>query len=1107
MKNLYTLGIHLRLMRLCPTFPKLFWMKISFIILSVLFTGLQLTMAYNSHGQSLKDVKVRLEVSDEELPEIFKIIESQTSFHFAFNPVVAAKYKASLERSLITVEEALQKVLKDTPLKYNLIGDKILITKDLSNSTMKPLSVLPISFLGRKILSDKFALDISGTVIDEKGNILIGVNILVKGTNKGTASDYDGKFTLEDVDEQATLVITYVGYQRQEVTVKGKSNLTIIMQEDTQMLDEVVVVGYSSKRQSELSSAVNVISEKELMDVTSTNVSSMLQGKAPGLVVSNSSGDPTASPSINIRGSSSISANSNPLIVVDGIIGGNVNPNDVESVTILKDAAATGLYGSRAANGVIIITTKSGKAGKTKINVNSNVGFNTASSGNFNVMNTAQLYAYEKSFYPTDRFESEIPQSVLSQNTDWIDLAFRKGLTQNHTATVSGGSEKTRFYVSGNFYNEEGTLQKNFNRKYNLRSNITHSLNDKMSLDLKINTEYLQQEREPSGLNGALYGAFLNIPWDNPYDVDGNLRRGTEGNWFGREQENFLHGWQYNFNSSKGLSFNGDVNYRYNILPNLEFSSYNRAAMGNLSTQVYEDIRSKAGKGNGRLRELSNSNLGLITSNRLRFFQSFGKSDFTVLGVVEGEKNQSDFGSIQVDGLAPGLHVLDAASTVLNSDGNKYENSFLKALAQVDYGFDGRYFLVGALINESSSRFGSNNRSATFYTLGSSWILSNESFMKDQSLLDLLKLRVSYGVTGNANIGNYQSLGLYSYSTQYAGNSGSIPSQIPNDDLTWEKVNTLNLGLDMDILKRFSINLDVYRKESDGLLLNQELPFTSGFSSVTRNIGSIVNKGVEINLHSNNIDRVFKWTTSFNIAFNKSEVLQLNEGKDIIQGNQIIEEGEQLYTWYMRNWSGVDPSNGDPLWEVVNESGNMSTTNNYSQATLQKVGSANPDFTGGMINTFSYKNITLSGFFNFVYGNMVYHNSRVLFDSDGAYYTFNSMVLADGWSRWEKEGDIATHPKPVFGGNKNSRQTSSRFLEDGSYLRLRNITLSYRLPQNLIQQAKIAGLSLFLSGDNLITFTEFSGMDPEVALGAGGSTSSLKYPISKKILFGINITL
>src|SRR5690606_7366406 len=225
-----------------------------------------------------------------------------------------------------------------------------------------------------------------------------------------------------------------------------------------------------------------------------------------------------------------------------------------------------------------------------------------------------------KSFYPTDRFESEIPQSVLSQNTDWIDLAFRKGLTQIHTATVSGGSDRTQFYVSGNFYYEEGTLQKNHNRKYNLRSNITHSLNNKMSLDLKINTEYLQQEREPSGLNGALYGAYLNIPWDNPYDADGNLRRGTEGDWFGREQENFLHGWQYNFNSSNGLNFNGDVNYKYNILPNLEFSSYNRAALGNLFTQVYEDIRSKAGKGNGRLRESSTSNLGLITSNRLRFF-------------------------------------------------------------------------------------------------------------------------------------------------------------------------------------------------------------------------------------------------------------------------------------------------------------------------------------------------------------------------------------------------------------------------------------------------------------------------------------------------------
>ncbi|WP_236975199.1 TonB-dependent receptor [Membranihabitans maritimus] len=1076
-------------------------MKLSILAFFSTFFVIQANTGYS------QKMKISLNLNDATVERLLEQIESHSEFRFVYKiKDVDLTRTVSVRVENEFIDEILNQVFADTHTGYEIIDRQIfLVAKKRVHREKK------IDFLNRGDRFQRFAKivpdTLSGIIKDVSGEPLIGVNIRVKGTNKGSATDFEGRFGMVDVEDDAILVVSYIGYRTLEVPVGGQKFITVFLQSDVETLDELVVVGYSAKKQSELSSAVNVISNKDLMDVTSNSVSSMLQGKAPGLVVSNGSGDPTATSSINIRGSSSISANSNPLIVVDGIIGGSVNPSDVESVTVLKDAAATGLYGSRAANGVIIITTKSGQAGKTTIRVNSSVGFNHATGGNFEVMNTAQLYAYEQSFYPADRFAEEIPSSVLSQHTDWLDLAFRKGLTQNYVATVSGGSEKTQFYVSGNFYSEEGTLQKNFNDKYNLRSNITHQMNEKMSLDLRINAAYIEQEREPSGLNGALYGAYLNIPWDNPYSEDGQLRRGTEGNWFGREQENFLHGWQYNFNSSNGLNLNGDLNYRYSILQNLEFSSYNRVSFSDLSTQIYEDIRSKAGKGNGRLREESGFSRGLITSNRLRYFRSVGQNDFTVLGVLEGEKNYSENGSIQVDGLAPGLHVLDAASTVLNSGGNVYENAFRKALTQVDYSFSSKYFLVGAFINESSSRFGSNNRSANFFTLGTSWILSNESFMSNQSLFDFLKLRVSYGITGNANIGNYQSLGLYSYSTQYAGNSGSIPSQIPNQDLTWEKVKTFNVGVDMDIIKRISVNLDFYRKESDGLLLNVELPFTSGFSSVTRNIGSILNKGIELNILSKNIDREIKWTTNFNIAFNKSEVLELNEDNNIIQGNQIVEEGEELYTWYMRKWAGVDPQNGDPLWEVVNENGSTSTTNVYSEGTLQKAGDANPDFTGGIINTFTYKNVSLSGFFNFTYGNLVYHSSRALFDSDGAYYTFNNMVLADGWSRWEQAGDNATHPKPVFGGNKNSNQTSSRYLEDGSYIRLRNITLTYRLPQEITRRAGLADLNFFVSGDNLVTLTDFSGMDPEVALGAGGSSSSLKYPISKKILFGINITL
>lgn len=968
-----------------------------------------------------------------------------------------------------------------------------------------------ISFAEKSNVKRQAEIVVAGKVSDRTGQALIGVSVKVKGTGIGASTDGKGEYSLTLPDGKGTLVFTYIGYVTQEISVNNRTSINVSLVEDSKSLDEVVVVGYSSKQLSHLSSSVAVVSGAELNDVTSDDVTGLLQGKAAGVIVSNSSGDPNAGSNIIIRGSSSINAGAGPLYVVDGIIGGNANPKDIEAVTILKDAAATGLYGSRAANGVIIITTKSGKAGKTKINFSSTVGLNNATAGNFAVMNSQQLYDYTKSFYPANRFDNEIPVSVLSQNTNWHDLAFRTGLNQNYGIGISGGSEKTQFYVAGSYYNEEGTLKFNSNERYNFRTNITHNINDKLKLNVRFNARFNNQESDPSGLDGALYGSYNNMPWDNPYNQDGSINRGTEGKWYGREQENFLHGWQYNANGTHGTGLDGDINLDYSIIPNLSFASYNRVGYTNSHNELFNDIRSKSGKGLGRLSNGSNYGLSLITSNRLRYGRNFGKHTIDALAVAEAEKNHMSFNTVLGEGLAPGLHVINTASRILNATGGIGENAFSKGLIQLDYNFDNRYFAVGSFINESSSRFGANNRSANFYTLGTSWILSNENFMKNRTKIDLLKIRASYGLTGNANIGNYQSLGLYSFATQYDSNSGSFPSQMANNDLAWEKAESWNLGLDVGMFNRISLNLDIYDKTTQGLLLNVEQPYTTGFGSVIKNVGSIQNRGLEINLTTDNLKGKFKWETNFNMAFNRSKVLVLDKGKDIRQGNLIISEGEELYTWNMRKWVGVDPVNGDPLWELVSTDPNgnrtVTTTNSYSIATQQNVGSANPNFTGGMSNTFSFKGFSLFAFFNFVSGNQVYHSSRALFDSDGAYYTYNSMVLADDWNRWQKAGDIATHPKPVFGGSKNSNKTSSRYLEDGSYARLRNVTFSYDVPAAFVNKFHVDNAKFFVSGDNLITLTKFSGMDPEVALGPGGGTSSVKYPISRKVLFGINIGL
>ena len=996
----------------------------------------------------------------------------------------------------------------------------------LSHSVLKKLiTQLKIAFIivvvsGANVFaadafSDLQQQGVTGRITDSQtGDPMPGVNVLVKGTTYGAISDIEGKYKLSIPDRNATLVFSFIGYVSQEVPVGGNLVVDVVLSAELTGLDEVIVVGYTSKQKSQISSSIAVVAPEKLRAVTSNSVSNLLQGQAAGVVVSSSSGDPNASTAVIIRGSSSINAGSSPLYVVDGIIGGTAKPQDVESVTILKDAAATGLYGSRAANGVIIITTKTGKSGKTQVNINATVGSNKPSFGKFRVMNAQEAYDYQQSFLPAAFFATYRPASLLEHDTNWRDLCYRTGITQSYGADVSGGNEKTQFYIAGSYYNEQGTVYHTNRLEYNFRANLSHKITDKLKVTVKFNVNTLGTETEASGNYGALRGSTGNMPWDYPYNEDGTIRKGTEIGWIGRENDNFLHGWQYNSDFTNGNGFDGDLNFDYNILKNLTFSSYNRVSYSNSKRERYYDVLAKAGKGMGELWNWFYNGNSMITSNRLKYDKAFGKSSVTAIAVFEGEKNLSDNNNMYGNGIASGLHVMDAAATIMKADGinpgNIGENAFYKGLVQVDYSFDNKYFLIGSFINEASSRFGANNRSANFFTLGSSWILSNESFMDNLPMFSELKIRASYGSTGNANISNYQALGLYSFSTQYNGIPGAVPSQLANPDLTWEKARTTDFGVDIGLYKRITFNFDWYDKTTDGLLLSVEKPYTSGYASFMDNVGSVRNRGVEFALNTKNFDGEFKWETGFNISFNKNKILKLAGGKDITSGNFRFREGEGLYTWWFQKWVGVDPANGNPLWEIITTDvdGNqtVSSTNAYATATMQLTGSALPEFTGGLTNNFTFKRFYLNTFANFTYGNMVYNS----LDTDGAYETNNERVLTSGETRWANPGDIATHPKPILGGNLNSNKPSSRFLEDGSYLRMRNITLGYDLPEKLLQPLNISAVRVFVSADNMFTFTKFKGMDPEVVVSPGAGTIGesgdwYKYPISKKLLFGINI--
>lgn len=986
---------------------------------------------------------------------------------------------------------------------------------------------------------------VSGKVVDNQNQPLIGLTVVVKNSTMGTTTNADGNYSIAAAPTDV-LVFSYIGYVTKEITVGNQSTINITMTTDAKSLDEVVVVGYSSRSQSELVSSVSVVSGTELRDVTSTNTATLLQGKASGVVVSSASGQPGEAPRVRIRGTGSITAGAEPLYVVDGVIGGTANPADIESITVLKDAAATGLYGSRAANGVIVITTRRGKAGKTQVSYNGTTGVSRRTTGNFEIMDGQQLFDYTSQLYQNDYTgkrnshiaelsktnpnptEADINAYLASRNfplsygdysrgvlpaqpgnTNWLDEAFRTGITNNHQLSVSGGSEKTRFYLSGNYFQEEGTVVNTSFEQTNFRANISHDINADLTVTARVNTQFSNRDNDPSG---ALYQSFINMPWDNPYNEDGTIRYvdANTGEWYGRDKSNFLFTSQYNYNKSRRQALDSDLKLEYRVTDWISFSTTNRYSVGNSRGESNNDSRTPGGKSvNGSLSNSYGYNNSFLTSNLLTTDRQFGLHKVRGILGAEYQANYNDGMSATGQGIFPGLEVLDAIAKPVLIGGSKSESKFMSGFVNLDYDYDGRYFTTVSFRRDGSSRFGHDKRFGNFYSIGGAWAISNEDFFQDlANTVHLLKLRSSYGITGNANIGDFAALDLYQFNVQYANQPGGFPRRLVNPDLTWEKAHTLDIGLEMGLLNRVNLSVDFYNRTNKAILQDVPLSSATGFYWQTQNIGSVRNRGIDLELSTQNLKGALVWETDFNLSFNRNKVLELYGGQPIEQGSQRIEVGEPIGSWYMRDWRGVDPATGNPLWllKKFDAAGNFvkdTVTNSYNNATRVYTGTTVPKFAGGMRNTVSYKNFTLSAFLNFIYGNKVYNYNRELFDADGAYPTYNSMVLQDGWSRWEKDGDIATHPKAVLNGNRASNKTSSRYLEDGSYLRLRNVTLSYNLPGAVASRLRAETIRVFASGDNLWTWTKFSGMDPEVDLASGFSAT--RYPGSKKLMFGVNI--
>ena len=956
-----------------------------------------------------------------------------------------------------------------------------------------------------------------------------GATVSVKNGHAVAAND-QGDFSIQVPTGKTTLQVQAVGFVSLDINVgPAQNDLTILLNKDEKNMNEVVVVGYSDKKRGELTSAVTVVGAQKLTDVTTNDIGNMLQGKVAGLQVVVSSGVPGAASEMRLRGISSVNANQNPLFVVDGIIGGNYDPNDVESVTVLKDAAATSMYGSQANAGVIVVTTRHGKYSKMTVEGKLSTGFRKADFGSMTLMNGQQLYNYQKEFYrdyiPGNanntykidllKFYQERPRSLESQNYSWSDELFKTALLQNYYVSLSGKTEKADYYLGLTFFNEQGTFMNTGFQRINLRGGTTIRVTKNFSITNNIN---LSAVTGKSYDYMDIYYAYLNMPWDNPYDSAGNAIY-VDGNspfkWWSRDKVNPINTIQNSDHPYKGFDANYDLNFNVNINPWLSFSSTNRGSAGySKSSTYYSPLAAGTYNGTGYLNESDVLNYSAITNDLFKASFRTGKSTISGLAGFSWEGGKSEFMGGAGRGLPLGLRVLNVVSSNISVNGYNDQSTIASFISQANYGYDDKYFLTASFREDGSSAFQSNKRWGAFPAVSAAWLASNEDFIRRNKSITLLKLRGGWGVTGTQDIGASRYLGLYSLSTQYNNQSAAVPLQLASPGLTWESKYQTNIGLDIGFFNRINATIDVYHNITKNLLLQVSLPLSEGFETRWENIGQIENNGVEFTLNTINIQsRSFTWTTDFNISFNKN-ILGGLPAPFIKTGSwsisQIYRNGGNMYEFYMPVWLGVDPQTGAPQWQQVIKDNNGTVietkpTSNYADATPQEVGSAMPDYQGGMTNTFSYDNFSLSVNAYYIHGNKVYSNNLRFVMNDGNEPYYNQIVLPKGYSIWTHPGDIASNPSPQNAAN--AQEVSTRYLQNGSFIQIRNITLAYALPKSALDKLKMQGVTLSLSADNVYTFTNFLGQDPATTITSDvystPGVSDFKYPNNRQFLFNI----
>jgi TonB-linked SusC/RagA family outer membrane protein len=828
---------------------------------------------------------------------------------------------------------------------------------------------------------------VTGSVTDQAtGEPVIGANVLVKGTTNGTSTDYNGNFSL-DAPNGATLVISYIGYIGTEASASA-SPMAIRIREDSQALEEIVVVGYGTQRRESLTGALQTLKNEKIVTATNASVENMLSGKAPGVYVAPGNGRPGSRGNIIIRGKSSINGVSDPLWVIDGVIVGTasnytLNPNDIESMTILKDAASTAIYGSQGANGVIVVTTKRAGGDKLTVNVSAKFGVNNLDNGNLEVMNGAELYDYFKSF--SNQETVNFPrwnEQLRNANYDWWDLATQTGIAQDYNVSISGGGEKVSSYFSMGYYEEEGAVKGyNFSR-YSMRYRTEY----KPFTWLTVKPVITGSRRNVDDRQYSTTAMYSNLPWDSPYLDNGAPTPHRSATWVNSNSTNYLYDLQWNKSDNTRYSFMGNFDFDIRLTHWLTFSSVNNFTWDNYASHNYTDPRSDTGSGvNGRLNEFDSKTERRYTNQMFRFNHAAGKHSVNALAAYEFSDYRYKEVETVATGFVPGFEVLDVTAKPEKTAGYINRSAIQSFLFNANYAYDNKYLAQVSVRRDGASNFGDNAKYGNFFSVSGGWNINKEDFFR-ADWVDLLKLRVAYGSVGNRPSALYPQYDLYSVSGSYNEIPGALISQIGNKDLTWEKTYTFGIGLDFSFLERFRINLDYYSKYTDNILFNVPVSGITGITSIWQNVGELQNNGFEVTLGADIIkSKDWNWSADFNLGTNSNEVKALyKDAQQIISGasniagsiNRILKPGYSYDTWYTCEWAGVNTETGAPQWYKTGESGARVITENYAEADQVMCGKYTPDFFGGFSTSLSWRQIDLNAVIGYSVGGKIYKYSR-----------------------------------------------------------------------------------------------------------------------------------